>query len=363
MAGVRFGMETLQRTRIGPAELAGVALLLVLFAARPAGAQSRVNDGGNFFSKDVAAKVAADLDGLATARGVSVIVETFDAAPAPLADQLKSADDSAKRAAYVAYGKARAAELNADYYLFATRQPPQVRTQTMAKAHAQGLSVSEEDQITTAVVEGFRKRDFDRGLTDAVATLKSALAGNLPVVASNARPSAPAAAGRSADPVVPAEPSQRSGASMLLPLLILGGLILIGVVVIRALVGAARRSSMNQMPPPLPGQPGYGQPGYGYGQPGYGVGSGGFGRGLMGGLLGGIAGGYLANRAFGQGHDNSSTNDSDAGTHGGGAFADTGPSDAGNIDYGDSGGGDFGGDMGDAGGGDFSGGDSGGGDF
>lgn len=352
---------------------AAVPLLLLLSVASAARADSRVRDGGNFFSADVAAKVSADLDSLAASKNTSVIVETFAAAPQPLTDQLKSATDAAGRtAAFDAYGLARAKELNADFYIFATRQPGHVQTQTQANAHQAGLSNGERDRVTSTLVQAFRQQQFDRGLTDAVAALRAGLEGT----AAAADPGAMSRSTVIAQPKPRPDPRQEgssprpkpetSGGSFL-PWILLGGVALVIFMIIRALrtAAASRMGGGGYGGPGSYSQPGYGQPGYG--APGYGPpASGGFGRGLMGGLLGGMAGGYLANRAFGQSNTTITNNDptlnNDAAA--GGLFG-SGSNDAGGdtsgIQFGDSGGGDFGG-GGDAGGGDFGGGGGGGGD-
>ena len=358
-------------------------MFATLLAATTATAESRVRDGGNFFSKEVAANVSTQLDSIANDRKTSVIVETFETPPQGLAERVTAAGDArARTQAFVEYGQSRAAELKADFYILAVKNPPHARTQALPKAYEAGLSADERDRVTSALLGGFKNRDFNGGLMNAVGLLQSGLSGNAPAAAAAApgpRSETAQASPRSADaaPAGAPQPAPARRGGGLLPLLIIGAVIFFVIMIIRRVISGARNRAMGggygpggaQVPPGSGaqqgyGQPGYGQPGYGqpgYGQPGYGGGGGGggFGRGLLGGLLGGAAGGYLANRAFGQGNDPAAANDPQAGadaSSGGGMFGDAaGGSDlTGGVDYGDSGGGDFG----DAGGG-----DSGGGDF
>ena len=210
---------------------------------------------------------------------------------------------------------------------------------------------------TEKLIAAFKKKEFDRGLMDAVDHLTAAAAKH-GAAATATRPAAP-------QPRVPAHAAPDPGGrgSFLTTILIIGA-VLVGVLLLVRVLSAVASG-------------GGAAPG------GYGGGGGG-GGGFFGSMLGGLGGVFLGNwlydtfsgrsRSYGGesmtdagSSPTSSPGFDDRGETGGGDWSDSsGDADAGGGDTGGSDGGDFGGGDsggGDSGGGDFGGGDFGGGDF
>lgn len=354
-----------------PGALAALAFLLIATVASAA----HVQDGGGFFSAKAVSDAEQKLAGLSQGGGANVVIETFNEPPGATRDQIINAPDANSRTqAFERLMQDRAQATNADVYVLANRTPSQVRIIERRQIQQRGLPAAERDRVAQAIVGAFRAKDFDRGLSEGVGMLTSALAGSSP---------APAAAGRSPSPAPAPSPSSPSpsprtpddSAPMPLPggggatasRGLFGGscctIIGIGLLVVIVISVVRRMSNRGGGGGPMmrggyPQQGGY-PPGSYPQQGGYPPqypqqgGGGGFGRGVAGGLLGGVLGSVLGNQ-MSRGHDGGGhTADPNAGGHPGGGVT---PDDTG---YTSSSGGDFGNDAG--GGSDFT--SSSGGDF
>jgi uncharacterized membrane protein YgcG len=331
----------------------------LLLAASAAPALGDVRDKAGLFSPEAIAKANAELARIERETKIPVTIETVPSLHGVPIDQ-----------ALAEYAKGDGVR---GLFVLIPKAEGKVKAES-SREYRHHFSRPQYDAIEEAFVPGFRKRDFDAGLTQGVAHIASVL----PAIAR----SAPAQAGVARQPArgpIPAQgpvrgPVQaRSGISMLIGIVLL----VLGVLIVFRLLGAlfgARRGGYGPGygPGQMRGGPGYGAPGYGGGGPGYGGGGGGgFMSSLFGGLGGAMAGNWLYDQ-FGRHHSPDQAGyvpgadpaaPADAGpdwqgSEGGGA--DWGGGDAGGgggADWGGGGGGDWGGgggggDWGGGGGGD-----------
>jgi uncharacterized membrane protein YgcG len=153
-----------------------------------------------------------------------------------------------------------------------------------------------KNAVKQAMLEGFKRRDYDAGLTSGVDILRRDLVAAFPVDVGTSSHRKGAAPFR--DEAYAA--SGRSGSGWWILLIVVGGIFLIW----RFL----RRGSNSPTQFPLSQNPGMG-PGGGFGNGGGFGGGGGFGRGILGGVLGASGGNWLYDR-FMNPHHNESLSDS-----------------------------------------------------
>jgi uncharacterized protein len=330
-------------------------LMLAVMGASPA-AWADVRDQAGMFDAATVKQANAILAKVEGATGIPVVVETIPSLPAE-PNQRESAD--AKKSAINAIAKERDAALgNQPVYLLLSAKERLMSNIGVPASIARYVGPERRDAIRDAYLGGFRKGDMNAGLLagceEVSKVMQVALAeagGSFPRPGEVARQRGLAPGGRGA----------RQGGSNGLPILLLiGGVIVVALVLVRAL---GRNRSGMQHPMGGPGQPmgaqGPGQgPGFGPGYGPYPQRGGGFMSGLLGGLGGAIAGNWIYDQFRGHGHGHGHA-DYASGHDPGVAGTDAVGNEA--VGFEDHGG--MGADWGDAGGGDWGGGDFGGGDF
>lgn len=325
--------------------------MLAVMGASPA-AWADVRDQAGMFDAAAVKQANALLAQVEEETGIPVVVETIPSLPG---DHGESAD--AKKRAINAIAKERDATLgNKPIYLLLSAKERLMSNIGVPASIARHVGPERRDAIRDAYLGGFRKGDMNAGLLagceEVSKVMHVALAeagGSFPRPGEVARQRGLAPAGRAA----------RQGGSNGLPILLLiGGVIVVALVLVRALGG--NRSGM-QHPMGSPGQPMGAQgpaqgPGFGPGYGPYPQRGGGFMSGLLGGLGGAIAGNWIYDQFRGHGHGHGHA-DYASGYDAGVAGTDAAGNEAAGFE--DHGG--MGADWGDAGGGDWGGGDFGGG--
>lgn len=353
-------------------------LLLATTWAIPARtASAAVSDAAHVFGADAIAQADAIDRDIRQRHGLDFNVETFPAIPADAQPNLEA---KGKPRFFEEWADQRAIETGtAGVYTLICMKPGHIQTVVGNRTRQKAFTLSDRAQLEPILIDAFKAKEYDRGLTQAAQFVRDRVDANLGARAgTGSAPGGTPTYGGGA-------PTYGGGKSTTFGtgggFTIFGWLCLIvGVLaifaIIRGLINRPKMYGGGGYPPPT-GYQGGAYPG-GY-SPGYGGGGGGgFGRGLMGGLLGGVLGsaGYdwLSGRDRGAGGGGQSTPpgggydpqtgaqlpDADTSFSGGGSDFDNSGS-SGGSDFGgggsDSGGGaDFGGgggDSGSSGGGDF----------
>ena len=268
-----------------------------------------IRDGAGMFSPGVVKKLEAELDRLERATKIPVVIETIDAIPGLDADAPKSVRRKAIDQLAVKRDKAIRDE---GIYFLISKNDHVFSPVLIRERYAALLPIEKRDAIRDALVEEFKKENYDAGLTRAVETIEQSLA-KATVVNRGAKGLGAASSqgrGRSVD----------HGNVFADPLLGIVGVLL----VLRVLGGLLTRNANSGYPGQMGGM-GMQRPGMGPGPgPGYYGGGGGFGGGrgggffssLMGGIGGAMAGNWLYDQFSGR-HGN--VNSSEAYSHDPGA--------------------------------------------
>jgi uncharacterized protein len=315
---------------------------------------SEVKDEAGFFSADAIKKANREIKNIKDSFKKDLVIETMKGIPADKKGEYEKAEkvDRAKFFDQWAHDRAKALEVNGVYVVI-IKDPPHLEVEVGNETRKKAFTIENRHKLRDLLVEKFKSKKYDEGLTDAVAYVHDTMKANLKQA--SAAPSNVPQQTHQGPVAVHQEGHERKGVLMANGLLSgIGGLLCLALVaglVIWLVIGLIRALTGSWRGGYGPGYGGYG-PGYGYGG-----GGGGFFSSLLGGMFGAAAGMWMYNNFFGGGsHGGWGGTAYGGGTDVGGAPAaereDTDYSGEGG-DYGDSGeagggGGDFGG-----GGGDF----------
>jgi hypothetical protein len=324
---------------IGAVKRTNPVLLCILALAIPAmlgfdsaQASHGVNDQAGLFSSSAVRQAEHEMDQIYRRFNKDVLVETFAGVP----DARQAEYDRNREAFFSSFLQERANSnrVNGIYMMIVKEGPPHgVRVQVGAgrATRARLFQRGDQDEVVKTAKADLHGRDYDRALLDSVSSIEKAFQRN--------------STGSYGMSQVPARRISSSGSIM--PFLLIGGLVVVGILVISTLIRAI----------------GGGFGGGRGGVPGVGGGGGGFLSGLFGGIAGAMAGSWLYDRFFGErpSVDNTWTTADSTGSDVGTDFASSG-ADADDSSIQPEA--DFGGSGGDSGDsfGDFGGGDSGGAD-
>lgn len=317
----------LRRSGLAALVLAAVGLCVQASLAQESSTSAEVRDHAKFFSDSAIQKAEARLAALNAKHNVRTVIETSAEVPPAKADDVRRMSNTARQKFFSDWTRQKAILASEpDIYVLINREPSHLRVRTSPALRNRGYSDADGRALTSALLSGFRAKQYDGALDKAVETLEAQVA-NLRSGSSRTTTAWPTHTERPSDEGVS---SWFSGSGLFAIVAIVG----LGLLVMFVLSAIFRSMSG-----------GYGGAGGGWG------GGGGFFGSLLGTIGGVMAGSWLYDQFFG----GNSAQASDTTSHDAGATADD------HTEAGDYGG-DFGGD--DFGGGDFDGGgDFGGGDF
>jgi uncharacterized protein len=306
--------------------------LAALAVAAGSTAASDVLDTAGLFQPQAVAQAEARLNQIERETGVPARIETIAALDGQPMSRLS--EQRARR-----WGKP-------GVYVLITRDEKRIE----ARDFQSFLGKERRGALEAAFAAGARNGGVDKGLAQLVDRVGTEVRAAGPPRRAGAPPAAR-----------PAPPNQAPARSSGMPILIILGLVIVGVLLLGRVFGRNRAYTPPYAGDPNqpPGGPGA-MPQAGYG-PGYGMPQrGGFWSGVLGGLGGAMAGNWLYDQMSGRHHHNPQS----PGAFGADAGAAGPPPEGDAVGGGDTGGTSWGGDAGGdwGGGGDFGGGDFGGGD-
>lgn len=333
-----------------------------------------ITDGGSFFSAETLATANQSIRDLEQKSGHTIRIETFAAVPADKAEAVAKMDAKQREAFFSKWVHDRAeATQSRGIVVLMCRQPSHLNIWAGTPIQRAGFGGAEAKAIRETMLTSFRAKEYDKGLTSAVAQLSTTLASMTPSKTKAASVNQPSRDPKHAGQPVPAvvrhipagqvptspthAPTHQVPVHQAAQSSPWTGI----VVVLMFVVGGIFMMSMIGR---MFGGGGQSNRGYGAAGGGYGGGGGGFMQGLAGGIFGAMAGNWIYDQfsghsaSAGEMHSSGSSLGSSDPSSSGWADSGSGSSDTGFSGGTDFGGGDFG--SGDSGGGsDF----GGGGDF
>lgn len=234
------------------------AILLVTGSAL--GNSQNIRDQAKFFSDDAEAKAAVAISKIKAEHGLDVVVETFEKPPS--GKELAAGSNPKARKAFFAHWaeeRARTEKVKGVYVLIC-REPAHLKIATHGPTTAKTLATKDRDLVAENFLSHFKKGDFDVGLLTSLAKIDYRLASNK---GSEREPSESSTASAASQWSLP-------GSSTVWTWVIVAGVVVIGFLIVRMIMGALA-----------------------------GGGGGGFLTSLLGGLFGAAAGMWLYDSFFG----------------------------------------------------------------
>jgi uncharacterized membrane protein YgcG len=247
--------------RIGIVALLVAVLPSLFMGAATMQPAAGVRDAGNFFSPNAISRASDIIYDIHARFGKDLLVETFPTIPVDLKAQYDP-QDKAKFFSQWAHERFAQEKMNGIYILIC-RDPSHFHIY-IDDATADIFRPANQEEMRQALLNSFRERNYDQGLTDAAEYVRSTLTRNMAALSQPAQ--------------VPNPP--RGVGFFGIVLIVLAVLVVLRL--LATILGSLAGRDASFGPGPI-------GPGYG---------GGGFGRGMLGGLFGGLAGNWLYDRMF-----------------------------------------------------------------
>ena len=354
------GTVAMLRRRINSIVTTG--LLTALLCLAPAAVRAaEISDEGKFFSAEVLATANQSIRDLEKKSGHEIRIETFAAVPTDKIEAVGKMDAKQRGAFFSKWVFDRAeATKSRGIVVLLCREPSHLNVWAGNPLQKAGFGAAQAKAVEEVLLARLKAKEYDKGLTEAVAQLSTTFGGLSPAKAKAATTTPVTHESKHVSPKpnhAPAHqapvhvPQQSNWTSVGVVLMfVVGGIIVMSL--IGRLFGGGRSS----------GAGGYGPGGYGNAGGG---GGGGFMSGLAGGIFGAMAGNWMYDQfsgrhaSGGETHSSGDSLGSNDSSSSSGPDSGSGSSDSGFDGGTDFGGGDFGGGGDSSGGSDF----GGGGDF
>jgi uncharacterized protein len=237
-----------------------------------------VNDDAQFFSPQAVEQANLKIQSIRKEFKKDLLIETVTAVPAEMQSNL---DQLGRQRFFAEWAdqRAEAARLSGIYILLC-KEPSHLQVRVGRQTRERAFTLADRDELVQNLLPLLKAKQFDVALAEAVDFVQQKLRGNL----GHARPPGQAKPAQAK----PDPPDPAQGGSPLVSWLLIGGLVLVGVWVMLAVIRAVGRAASGGSGEYGPGGAG----GYGGG------GGGGFGSSLLGGLFGAAAGYWLYDTFF-----------------------------------------------------------------
>jgi uncharacterized membrane protein YgcG len=169
------------RTGLRVGRLVGLPLCLVLLVASPALAVvPEVQDGAAFFKPETIAKANDLLAEIGKKHHKDLLIETYATVPADKVESVKAMDKEARAKFFQEWGNSRASRRRVDgVYILISKQPGHIQVEVGAETQKKAFTTKDRDHLRDILIEAFQKKEFDRGLIDAVQFVEKTLDENM----------------------------------------------------------------------------------------------------------------------------------------------------------------------------------------
>jgi uncharacterized membrane protein YgcG len=160
-----------------PARLMGIALFLALSFTTPALAVvPEVQDGAGFFKPETIAKVNDALADIGKKHKKDLLIETYATVPADKVAAVKAMDKEARATFFQDWGNSRARRRRVDgIYVLITKEPGHIQVEVGRETQKAAFTTKDRDRLRDILIEAFQKKEYDRGLIDAVQFVEKTL--------------------------------------------------------------------------------------------------------------------------------------------------------------------------------------------
>jgi uncharacterized membrane protein YgcG len=159
----------------------GLALVLALAVASPAWAVvPEVQDGGGFFKPETIAKANDALAEMGKKHNKDLLIETYATVPADKVEAVKGMDKEARTSFFQEWANSRARRRRVNgVYVLISKDPAHIQLEVGHETQKVAFTGKDRDHLRDILVAAFEKKEYDRGLLEAVQFVEKTLDENL----------------------------------------------------------------------------------------------------------------------------------------------------------------------------------------
>jgi len=159
---------------------ARLAVLSVVWLVLTGHVHAQVKDDAGFFSPAAISQASEGIKEIKRSYNKDFQVETFRTVPPDKAAKFKTLGDAARKRFFADWAASRAKALNLQgVYLHICKQPGHLEVSIDDGTLKKALRDTDRDGVRALLLDAFRKMEFDKGLTGAVALVRARLEKNL----------------------------------------------------------------------------------------------------------------------------------------------------------------------------------------
>jgi uncharacterized membrane protein YgcG len=176
-------VKAVARGAIGPrfGRWVGIALCLALATAMSASAAvPEVQDGAGFFKPEAIAKANDALAEIGKKHNKDLLIETYATVPADKVAAVKAMDKEGRAQFFQEWANSRARRRRVDgVYVLISKDPGHIQVEVGHETQKTAFTTKDRDRLRDILIDAFQKKEFDRGLLDAVQFVEKTLDENL----------------------------------------------------------------------------------------------------------------------------------------------------------------------------------------
>jgi uncharacterized membrane protein YgcG len=155
----------------------GLPLLFLALAAAPALAVvPEVQDGAAFFKPETIAKANDALAEIGKKHHKDLLIETYATVPADKVEAVKAMDKEARGKFFQEWGNSRARRRMVNgIYVLISKDPGHIQVEVGNETQKAAFTTKDRDRLRDILIEAFQKKEYDRGLLDAVQFVEKTL--------------------------------------------------------------------------------------------------------------------------------------------------------------------------------------------
>lgn len=159
----------------------GIPLCLALASASPAWAVvPEVQDGAGFFKPETIAKANDALAEIGRKHNKDLLIETYATVPADKVEAVKAMDKESRGKFFQEWGKSRAKRRRVQgVYVLISKAPGHIQVEVGDRTEKAAFTIKDRDRLRDILIGAFQKKEYDRGLLEAVQFVEKTLDENL----------------------------------------------------------------------------------------------------------------------------------------------------------------------------------------
>jgi uncharacterized membrane protein YgcG len=173
--GLRFALGRRFAQRLA------LPLCLVVAAVSPAlAAVPEVQDGAGFFKPETIAKANDALAEIGKKHDKDLLIETYATVPADKVEAVKAMDKEARAKFFQEWADSRAHRRRVQgIYVLISKEPGHIQVEVGNATQKVAFTTKDRDRLRDILIDAFKKKEYDRGLTEGVQFVEKTLDDNL----------------------------------------------------------------------------------------------------------------------------------------------------------------------------------------